>query len=91
MLINTTRSFVYRAIHLEFVVSLCIFFNGKPERHLEEVDKKTVYSDNGTNFRDAHNELSDLDCENIMHDANIHKFLGKFNPPTIARLEGFGK
>ncbi|GFV95796.1 integrase catalytic domain-containing protein [Trichonephila clavipes] len=45
---------------------------------------RTVYSDKGTNFRGANNELSELDWEKITREANLRRILWKFNPPTAS-------
>ncbi|GBM33840.1 hypothetical protein AVEN_76203-1 [Araneus ventricosus] len=52
---------------------------------------RTVYSDNDTNFRGAYNELSTLDWEKIVREANINRILWKFDPPTAFWWGGFGE
>ncbi|GBM82203.1 hypothetical protein AVEN_179513-1 [Araneus ventricosus] len=73
-----------RAIHLELVRSLSsdsfnlamrcfIARRGRP---------KTIYSDNGTNFKGSCNELSKLDWNQIQREANLERMSWKFNPPN---------
>ncbi|GBM92179.1 hypothetical protein AVEN_261333-1 [Araneus ventricosus] len=50
---------------------------------------RKIYSDNGANFRGAYNELSTLDWEKIVREANINRILWKFNPPTASWWGGF--
>ncbi|GFX15808.1 integrase catalytic domain-containing protein [Trichonephila clavipes] len=77
---------VYRAIHLELVASLStdsfllalrrfISRRGRP---------KVIYSDNGSNFRGAFQELSSLDWKTIMRETNNERIVWKFNPPTAS-------
>ncbi|GFY02639.1 integrase catalytic domain-containing protein [Trichonephila clavipes] len=76
----------YRAVHLEltsslstdaFLLSLRRFIarRGRP---------RVIYSDNGTNFRGAHGELSGIDWEKVLKLATIQCIIWKFNPPTAA-------
>ncbi|GBM41892.1 hypothetical protein AVEN_13614-1 [Araneus ventricosus] len=82
---------VYGAVHLELVASLTtdsylmafrrfIARRGRP---------RTVYSDNGTNFRGTYNELSTVDWKKVVREANINRILWKFNPPTASWWGGF--
>ncbi|XP_054708163.1 uncharacterized protein LOC129217942 [Uloborus diversus] len=82
---------VYRAIHLELVSSLStetfllalrrfISRRGRP---------RTIYSDNGTNFRGAFNEFSNLDWEKIQRESNTLRIFWKFIPPTAAWWGGW--
>ncbi|GFU78901.1 integrase catalytic domain-containing protein [Trichonephila clavipes] len=77
---------VYRAIHLELVNSLTsdafllalrcfIARRGRP---------RTIYCDNGTNFRGAFNDLSKLNWSKIVEETRTPKILWKFIPPTAA-------
>ncbi|GFV15053.1 integrase catalytic domain-containing protein [Trichonephila clavipes] len=79
----------FRAIHLELVNSLTadnfllslrrfIATRGKP---------RTIYSDNGTNFRDASNDLSKLDWDKIMRETMTNKILWKCIPLSAAWWE----
>ncbi|GFV02831.1 probable RNA-directed DNA polymerase from transposon X-element [Trichonephila clavipes] len=82
---------VYRAIHLELVNSLTsdafllalrcfIARRGRP---------RTIYCDNGTNFRGAFNDLSKLNWSKIVEETRTPKILWKFIPPTAARWGGW--
>ncbi|GBM76251.1 hypothetical protein AVEN_105431-1 [Araneus ventricosus] len=82
---------VYRAVHLELLASLTsdsflmafrrfIARRGRP---------RTVYSDNGTNFRGGYDELSTLYWEKSMREANINEILWKFNSPSSSWWGGF--
>ncbi|GFX36854.1 integrase catalytic domain-containing protein [Trichonephila clavipes] len=84
---------VYRAIHLELVNSLTsdafllalrcfIARRGRP---------RTIYCDNGTNFRGAFNDLSKLNWSKIVEETRTPKILWKFIPPTAAWWGGWGK
>ncbi|GBM65291.1 hypothetical protein AVEN_15374-1 [Araneus ventricosus] len=82
---------VYRAIHLELVNSLSsdafllalrrfIARRGRP---------RTVYCDNGTNFRGASNDLSNLNWSKILKETRLPKIFWKFIPPTEAWWGGW--
>ena len=82
---------VYRAIHLELVSSLStdafllslrrfIARRGRP---------RTIYSDNGTNFRGASNALKDINWSRVISEAQIQRINWKFNPPTAAWWGGW--
>ncbi|GBL61374.1 hypothetical protein AVEN_99953-1 [Araneus ventricosus] len=82
---------VYRAIHLELVNSLSsdafllalrrfIARRGRP---------RTIYCDNGTNFRGASNDLSKLNWSKILKETRTPKIFWKFIPPTAAWWEGW--
>ncbi|GFU76539.1 integrase catalytic domain-containing protein [Trichonephila clavipes] len=82
---------VYRAIHLELVNSLTsdtfllalrcfITRRGRP---------RTIYCDNGTNFRGAFNDLSKLNWSKIVEETRTPKILWKFIPPTAAWWGGW--
>ncbi|GFW62538.1 integrase catalytic domain-containing protein [Trichonephila clavipes] len=47
----------------------------------------TIYSDNGTNFRCASNDLSKLDWDKITRETMTNKILWKFIPPSAAWWE----
>ncbi|GFS50998.1 putative RNA-directed DNA polymerase from transposon X-element [Trichonephila clavipes] len=81
----------YRAVHLELTSSLStdafllsfrrfIARRGRP---------RVIYSDNGTNFRGAHGELSGIDWEKVLKLATIQRIIWKFNPPTAAWWGGW--
>ncbi|GFS70336.1 integrase catalytic domain-containing protein [Trichonephila clavipes] len=81
----------YRAVHLEltsslstdaFLLSLRRFIarRGRP---------RVIYSDNGTNFRRAHGELSGIDWEKVLKLATAQRIIWKFNPPTAAWWGGW--
>ncbi|GBM08755.1 hypothetical protein AVEN_149072-1 [Araneus ventricosus] len=82
---------VYRAIHLELVNSLSsdafllalrrfIARRGRP---------RTIYCDNGTNFRGASNDLSKLKRSKILKETRTPKIFWKFIPPTAAWWGGW--
>ncbi|GFW47307.1 integrase catalytic domain-containing protein [Trichonephila clavipes] len=82
---------INRALHLElvsslstdaFLLSFCLFVarRGRP---------LIVYSDNGTNFRGAYNELVDIDWNEVSRYAEILRITWKFIPPTAAWWGGF--
>ncbi|GFW22874.1 integrase catalytic domain-containing protein [Trichonephila clavipes] len=82
---------VYRAIHLELVNSLTsdafllalrcfIARRGRP---------RTIYCDNGTNFRGAFNDLSKLNWSKIVEETRTPKILWKFITPTAAWWGGW--
>ncbi|GFV26994.1 integrase catalytic domain-containing protein [Trichonephila clavipes] len=82
---------VYRAIHLElansltsdaFLLALRCFIarRGQP---------RTIYCDNGTNFRGAFNDLSKLNWSKIVEETRTPKILWKFIPPTAAWWGGW--
>ncbi|GFS69573.1 integrase catalytic domain-containing protein [Trichonephila clavipes] len=84
---------VYRAIHLELVNSLTsdafllalrcfIARRGRP---------RTIYCDNGTNFRGAFNDLSKLNWSKIVEETRTPKILWKFIPPTAAWWGGWNE
>ncbi|GFT76163.1 integrase catalytic domain-containing protein [Trichonephila clavipes] len=81
----------YRAVHLEltsslstdaFLLSLRRFIAGRGR-------PRVIYSDNGTNFRGAHGELSGIDWEKVLKLATIQRIIWKFNPPTAAWRGGW--
>ncbi|GFX77368.1 integrase catalytic domain-containing protein [Trichonephila clavipes] len=82
---------IYRALHLELVSSLStdafllsfrrfVARRGRP---------RIIYSDNGTNFRGAYNELVDIDWTEVSRYAEIQRIKWKFMPPTAASWRGF--
>ncbi|GBN98446.1 hypothetical protein AVEN_253816-1 [Araneus ventricosus] len=82
---------VYRAIHLELVNSLTsdafllalrrfISRRGRP---------RTIYCDNGTNFRGASNVLSKLNWSKVPKETRTPKIFWKFIPPTAAWWGGW--
>ncbi|GFY10277.1 integrase catalytic domain-containing protein [Trichonephila clavipes] len=82
---------VYRAIHLELVNSLTsdafllalrcfIARRGRP---------RTIYCDNGTNFRGAFNDLLKLNWSKIVEETRTPKILWKFIPHTAAWWGGW--
>ncbi|GBM78861.1 hypothetical protein AVEN_157819-1 [Araneus ventricosus] len=82
---------IYLAIHLELVNSLSsdafllalrrfIARRGRP---------RTIYCDNGTNFRDTSNYLSKLNWSKILKETRTLKIFWKFIPPTAAWWGGW--
>ncbi|GFY78674.1 integrase catalytic domain-containing protein [Trichonephila inaurata madagascariensis] len=83
---------VYPAVHLELVASLSTdsFLMAFRRFMARRGRSRTVYLDNGTNFSGSNNELSELDWEKITREANLHRILCKFNPPTASWWGDFG-
>ncbi|GFV61296.1 integrase catalytic domain-containing protein [Trichonephila clavipes] len=50
---------------------------------------RTIYCDNGTNFRGAFNDLSKLNWSKIVEETRTPKILWKFIPPTAAWWGGW--
>ncbi|GFW07895.1 integrase catalytic domain-containing protein [Trichonephila clavipes] len=50
---------------------------------------RTIYCDNGTNFRGAFNDLSKLNRSKIVEETRTPKILCKFIPPTVAGWGGW--
>ncbi|GBO25679.1 hypothetical protein AVEN_62660-1 [Araneus ventricosus] len=82
---------LYRSLHLELVSSLStdafllsfrrfVARRGRP---------RIIYSDNGTNFRGAYNELAAIDWNEVSRYAEIQRITWKFIPPTAAWWGGF--
>ncbi|GBM89270.1 hypothetical protein AVEN_180421-1 [Araneus ventricosus] len=82
---------LYRALHLELVSSLStdafllsfrrfVARRGRP---------RIIYSDNGTNFRGAYNELAAIDWNEVSRYAEIQRITWKFIPLTAAWWGGF--
>ncbi|GFX70522.1 integrase catalytic domain-containing protein [Trichonephila clavipes] len=82
---------IYRALHLELVSSLStdafllsfrrfVAGRGRP---------RIIYSDNGTKFRGANNELIDIDWNEVSRFAEIQHITWKFIPPITAGSGGF--
>ncbi|BES91553.1 Pao retrotransposon peptidase [Nesidiocoris tenuis] len=74
---------IYRAVHLElvssqstdsFLLALRRFINrrGRP---------RTIYSDQGTNFVGANNDMKTLDWKKILEHTSVRKIEWCFNPP----------
>ncbi|XP_035214048.1 uncharacterized protein LOC118187871 [Stegodyphus dumicola] len=82
---------LYRAIHLELITSLStdafllsfrrfVARRGRP---------RVVYTDNGTNFRGAYNNLLEIDWSKVTRQTEIQKIEWKFIPPTAAWWGGW--
>ncbi|CAL1286305.1 unnamed protein product [Larinioides sclopetarius] len=82
---------IYRALHLELVSSLStdafllsfrrfVARRGRP---------RIIYSDNGTNFKGAYNELAAIDWNEVSRYAEIQRITWKFIPPSAAWWGGF--
>ncbi|GFV05377.1 integrase catalytic domain-containing protein [Trichonephila clavipes] len=50
---------------------------------------RTIYCDNGTNFRGAFNDLSKLNWSKIVEETRTPKIVWKFIPPTVAWWGGW--
>ncbi|GFW74113.1 integrase catalytic domain-containing protein [Trichonephila clavipes] len=81
----------YRAVHLELTSSLSTdAFLLSLRRFIARWGRpRVIYSDNGTNFRGAHGELSGIDWEKVLKLATIQSIIWKFNPPTAAWWGGW--
>ncbi|XP_071033107.1 uncharacterized protein, partial [Parasteatoda tepidariorum] len=82
---------IYHAVHLELVTSLStdsfllafrrfVARRGRPRK---------MYSDNGTNFKGAYNDLNEIDWDKVLREAELHHINWKFNPPSAAWWGGF--
>ncbi|UYV75610.1 hypothetical protein LAZ67_13000736, partial [Cordylochernes scorpioides] len=82
---------VFRAIHLELVTSLSTeAFIQALRRFIARRGRPTViYSENGTNFVGANNDLRALNWKKIVLDQDLHKINWKFIPPTAAWWGGW--
>ncbi|GBM65825.1 hypothetical protein AVEN_12883-1 [Araneus ventricosus] len=76
---------VYRASHLELMRSLSSdSFNLAMRRFIARRGRpKTIYSDNGTNFKGSCNKLSKLDWNHIQREANLEECLGNSTPQLL--------
>ncbi|GFR33542.1 integrase catalytic domain-containing protein [Trichonephila clavata] len=74
----------FRDLHLESVNSLTAdsFLLALRRFTARRGKPFTIYSDNGTNFRGASNDLSKLDWDKITRETMIAKILLKFIPST---------
>ncbi|GFW01392.1 integrase catalytic domain-containing protein [Trichonephila clavipes] len=79
----------FRSIHLELVNSLTAdsFLLSLRRFVARRGRPRTIYSDNGTNFRCASNDLSKLDWDKITRETMTNKILWKFIPPSAAWWE----
>ncbi|GFU62020.1 integrase catalytic domain-containing protein [Trichonephila clavipes] len=84
---------IYRALHLELVSSLSTdAFLLSFHRFVARRGKhRIIYSDNGTNFRGAYNELIDIDWNEVSRYAEIQRITWKFIPPQLPGGETFGR
>ncbi|GBL62038.1 hypothetical protein AVEN_34308-1 [Araneus ventricosus] len=80
---------VYRTIHLELVNSLSsVAFLLALRRFIARRGRpRTIYCDNGTNFRGASNDLSKLNWSKILKETRTPKIFWKFIPLTAAWWE----
>ncbi|GFT16666.1 integrase catalytic domain-containing protein [Trichonephila clavipes] len=81
----------FRAIHLELVNLLTAdsFLLSLRRFIARRGMSRTIYSDNGTNFRCASNDLSKLDWDKITRETMTNKILWKFIPPSAAWWGGW--
>ena len=83
-----------RAIHIEILPNLDTdsFINGLRRFVSRRGVPEELWSDNGTNFRGASNELSrsfkSLDQEKIHHYCSKESIVWKFNPPCASNMGG---
>ncbi|GFU50669.1 integrase catalytic domain-containing protein [Trichonephila clavipes] len=82
---------IYRALHLELVSSLSTDAFLLSFRHFvaRRGRPRIIYSDKGTNFRGAYNELIDIDWNKVSPYAEIQRITWKFIPPSAAWWGGF--
>ncbi|GFY12827.1 integrase catalytic domain-containing protein [Trichonephila clavipes] len=82
---------IYRALHLELVSSLStdVFLLSFRRFLARRGRPRVIYSDNGTHFRGAYNELVDIDWNEVSRYAEIERITWKFIPPTAAWWRGF--
>lgn len=81
----------YRAVHFELVTSLSLeVFVKALRRFIARRGRiNTFISDNGTNFHGTANLMSQLDPDELLQAASVHKFSWHFNPPTAPWWGGF--
>ncbi|GFU45920.1 integrase catalytic domain-containing protein [Trichonephila clavipes] len=84
---------IYCALHLELVSSLSTdAFQLSFRRFVARRGRpRIIYSDNGTTFRGADNELIDIDWNEVSRYAEIQRITWKFIPPTAVWWGGFGE
>ncbi|XP_035226746.1 uncharacterized protein LOC118199063 [Stegodyphus dumicola] len=82
---------VYRAIHLELVNSLSTdaFLLALRRFVARRGRPRIIYSDNGTNFRGASNDLSKLNWTKVLKETGTERIFWKFIPPTAAWWGGW--
>ncbi|KAJ8909412.1 hypothetical protein NQ315_017031 [Exocentrus adspersus] len=82
---------VFRAVHLELVTSLSThcFMQALRRFSARRGRPKTIYSDNGTNFRGAENALSQLNWNEITTESTVQQIVWRFNPPSAPWWGGF--
>lgn len=82
---------VYRAIHLELIVSLSTeAFLSALRRFIARRGRiATIYSDNGRNFVGASNLFKKLNWEEIVKVTTVQRINWKFNPPSAAWWGGW--
>ncbi|GBM58380.1 hypothetical protein AVEN_181223-1 [Araneus ventricosus] len=82
---------VYRAIHLELVNSLSsdTFLLTLRRFMARRGRPRTIYCDNGTNFRGASNDLSKLNWRKNLKETRTPKIFRKCIPPTAAWWGGW--
>lgn len=82
---------VYRAVHLDLVVSLSTqAFIRSLERFVKRYGRPTViYSDNGTNFVGTNNLFKTIDWHKVQQDDGVQRIQWKFNPPFAAWWGGW--
>ncbi|XP_059060728.1 uncharacterized protein LOC131853727 [Achroia grisella] len=81
----------YRAVHLELVESLSTrdFIMALRRFTARRGRVKTIYSDNGTNFRGLDNSFNTLDWNEILQFSTITRIKWKFLPPSAPWWGGF--
>jgi len=82
---------VYRAIHLEVVLTLSTegFLLALRRFVARRGRPTTIYTDNGTNFEGASNALKALDWDKVVKDTCVEKMKWVFIPPSAPWWGGF--
>ncbi|XP_018406251.1 PREDICTED: uncharacterized protein LOC108782469 [Cyphomyrmex costatus] len=76
---------VYRAVHLELVISLSHSFLEAFRRFIARRGRSSIiYTDNGTNFTGANKSLRKINWKKIEDYGTVEKIHWNFNSPTAA-------
>ncbi|GFV62224.1 integrase catalytic domain-containing protein [Trichonephila clavipes] len=87
---RVTDAAVFEVVGVDLACPLYIKLGDKSfRRFVARRGRPLIYSDNGTNFRGAYNELVDIDWNEVSRYAEIQRITWKFIPPTAAWRGGF--